>query len=165
MLGLGNARYEGSIGAALCSPRVGSKDMKRSGLWLGAAFALSSSPALADTVKLGAFLFSAELTTPGPFGASGEFRAEIDADNGDFCYTLSVKGVAKARGGYVYAGETGKDGQELVALDITGAGNTMCLAADAEVLRAIVADPALHYVSVYSQQYPAGAARGQLMPR
>jgi hypothetical protein len=139
--------------------------MKRSALLVGAAFALSSSPALADTVKLGAYLFSAELTTPGPFGASGEFRAEIDADHGDFCYTLAVKGVAKAGGGYVYAGENGKDGQELVALDITGAGNTMCLSAEASVLSEIIANPEAHYVSVYSQQYPAGAARGQLMAR
>jgi hypothetical protein len=141
--------------------------MTRLGLIAGTALtlALSSSPAVAETVKLGAFLFSAELTTPGPFDASGEFIAEIDADHGDLCYTLAVKGVAKARGAYVYVGENGKDGQELVALDITGARNTMCLSAEADVLREIVANPAAHYVSVYSQQYPSGAARGQLMPR
>jgi hypothetical protein len=131
------------------------------GLLAGAI--LPASAARAETVKIAAYLFSAELTEPGPPEASGEFQAEIDPALGDVCYTLAVAGVPKALGGHIHTGKSGEDGPELVALDVTGVNNKMCLTAEPASLRAIVANPSGYYVNVYNRQFPTGAVRGQIV--
>lgn len=130
----------------------------------GAILASSAAPAWAETVKLGAAL-SGAAQVGGADAARGTFNISIEVDRGDFCYNLAVSGVRGAGGGYIHAGKLGESGPEVVTLDMTGPRNMSCTTGDAQVLNAIALDPGNYYVSVFSRQYPAGLARGQLAKR
>jgi len=55
-----------------------------------AAIGLALSPSLAAATELHAMLKGAEETGGGDPDGSGEFKAEVDADSGDLCYTLGA---------------------------------------------------------------------------
>lgn len=129
-------------------------------LLLGSAFAvLLAVPAAAAPVTLVATLSGANQTGGGDADGTGTFSAEIDADAGDFCYTLTADKVDKVTMAHVHTGAAGANGPPVVTLEL---GSDLCVAAEPDVLKAILAAPEGYYVNVHNAAYPAGAIRGQL---
>lgn len=131
-------------------------------LWLGAALvAALALPAAASAapVKLGAALTGAAEPGGGEAAGSGSFTVDIDADAGDFCYTLKAGGIGTAVAAHVHSGEAGKNGPPVVTIAVA---EDQCIAVEPAVLKPIVANPAGYYVNVHTAAFPAGAIRGQL---
>lgn len=126
---------------------------------LGAAFATLPGAALAAPVILTATLNGANETGGGDADGSGSFTAEVDADAGDFCYTLKVAGIEPATMAHVHAGAAGANGPPVITVEVA---EDTCLAVEPEKLAPILAKPEDFYVNVHNAPFPAGAVRGQL---
>jgi len=134
--------------------------MPKSMLLLASAFSvLFAAPALAAPVTLVATLNGANQPGGGDADGTGTFSAEIDADAGDFCYTLTADKVDKVTMAHVHTGAAGANGPPVVTLEL---GSDLCVAVEPDVLKAILAAPDGYYVNVHNAAYPAGAIRGQL---
>jgi hypothetical protein len=129
-----------------------------------AAALLAAVPVAAQAapVTLVATLTGAAETPPGDTDGTGQFSVEIEADAGDFCYSLSAAKIAPATMAHVHAGAAGTNGAPVITLQM---GEDMCIAAEPDVLKQIVAAPANYYVNVHNAEFPAGAVRGQLAAR
>lgn len=125
---------------------------------LGALLAAPQT-ALAAKAMLTATLAGSNETGGGDADGTGSFSAEVDADAGDFCFSLAATNIAKASMAHVHSGAAGANGPPVVTLEL---GSDLCLAVDPEVLKAIAANPANYYVNVHNAEFPAGAVRGQL---
>lgn len=124
---------------------------------IAGAAATPLAAAQAAAVKLTSTLSGAGADTDG----TGAFAAEVDADAGDFCYTLTVAKIAKPTMAHVHTGAAGTNGPPVITVDVTGTTDE-CVAVEPDVLKAIVANPAGYYVNVHTADFPAGAIRGQL---
>lgn len=130
---------------------------------LGSATALFFPvAALAAPTMLTATLDGASETAGGDADGSGAFSAEIDPAAGDLCYTLTIEHIDDFTAAHIHKGAAGKDGPPVIGLDLTDADDDVCVAAEPDTLKEIVAAPAGYYVNVHSQAYPKGAVRGQL---
>lgn len=123
---------------------------------------LAATPAAAAPVKLAATLSGANEPAGGDPDGTGAFSAEVDADAGDFCYTLSVAKIDKATMAHVHSGEAGTSGPPVITINVTGADGDECAAVEPDKLKEILANPAGYYVNVHNAAFPAGAVRGQL---
>lgn len=132
---------------------------------LAAALALPLSPALAASVKLTATLTGANEPGGGDGDGTGAFAADIDAETGDLCYTLTAAKIGTATAAHIHTGAAGVNGAPVVTIDVTGASGDECVAVEPDVLKPIVANPAGYYVNVHNAQFPAGAIRGQLVAK
>lgn len=121
--------------------------------------ALSPIAAMAAPVTLVATLSGAAETSPGDPDGSGQFSVEIDADTGDFCYTLTGKALDQVMAAHVHTGAAGVDGPPVVNLEMT---SDECIAVEPAVLKPIVENPAGYYVNIHTGPFPKGAVRGQL---
>ena len=101
-------------------------------------------------------------TAGGDPDGTGRFSAEIDAETGDVCYVLVADKIAKPVAAHVHTGAAGSDGPPVLTIEVTGADGDMCLAAEPDVLKLIVAAPEGYYVNVHTADFPKGAMRGQL---
>lgn len=124
--------------------------------------ALAGTAAHAAPVVLTATLAGANEPAGGDSDGSGAFRVEIDADTGDFCYTLTGSKIAAPTMAHVHSGAAGTDGPVVVKLDVTGTSGDMCIAMEPDKLKPIIADPASFYVNIHTADFPKGAVRGQL---
>lgn len=127
---------------------------------LGVVFAaVLSVPAVAAPVTLAATLSGANEPGGGDADGTGAFTVEIDADAGDFCYTLTADKIDKATMAHVHTGAAGVNGPPVVTLEL---GSDLCVAVEPDVLKPIVANADGYYVNVHNAAYPGGAVRGQL---
>lgn len=139
--------------------------MARSRFWFGAALvALVALPAAASaaSVKLNSTLAGANEPAGGDAKGSGKLTAEVDADTGDFCYTLTARGMGAPTAAHVHSGAAGVEGPPVITLQVTGDSGDECVAVEPEALKPILAAPANFYVNVHSAAFPKGAIRGQL---
>jgi len=128
----------------------------------GAGLALGAVPALAAPVTLVSELNGANETSPGDPDGKGRFSAEIDAETGDMCYVLVGEKIAKPVAAHIHEGVAGTDGKPVITVEVTGPDGDMCLAAEPDLLKLIVATPEAYYVNVHTGDFPKGAIRGQL---
>ena len=119
--------------------------------------------AQAKPVKLGATLSGANQPEGGDTDGAGTFEVEIDADAGDFCYTVTSTKIAAPTAAHIHTGAAGANGAPVVTIDPKG--NDDCLAVEPDVLKPIVANPAGFYVNLHTADFPGGAIRGQLEKR
>lgn len=129
---------------------------------LAAATLVASAPASAAPVTLIATLNGASEPAGGEARGSGTFSVEVDADAGDFCYTLTAKGIGAPTAAHVHSGAAGANGPPVVTIAVA---EDECVAAEPDVLRPIVANPAGYYVNVHTAAFPQGAIRGQLQKK
>lgn len=127
-----------------------------------AALALAPAAAAAETVVLTANLSGASEVGGGAPEGNGAFRAEINTDTGDFCYTLYGEKIATPTMAHVHTGAAGTNGAPVITIDVTGKGSDMCIAVEPDKLKPIVANPAGFYVNIHTADFPGGAVRGQL---
>lgn len=123
------------------------------------AFVLAPVAAFAAPVTLTAALTGPAETGGGDADGTGKFSAEIDADTGDFCYTLTGAGIDKPTMAHVHSGAAGADGPPVVTIDVV---TDECIAVEPAVLKPIVDNPAGFYVNIHTAAFPKGAVRGQL---
>jgi hypothetical protein len=136
--------------------------------------ALVGAMLLAGTARAATFTLLAELTaeeevpTPGPEGATGFAVVTIDDDTNEVCFDLSIDGIGAedfVTAAHIHVGAAGTAGGIVVGFfdEPPTAEMTGCVqAVDPEVVAAILANPAGYYVNIHTDQFPAGAVRGQL---
>ncbi len=131
---------------------------------LGGALLALSFPAAANAepVVLTATLDGASETGGGDADGTGSFIGEFDTETGDVCYTLSVSGLGDVMAAHIHEGAAGKNGKPVVTIEVTGEDEDLCIAAEPDALKPIVAAPGDYYVNVHTADLPKGAIRGQL---
>ncbi|MBM3595985.1 MAG: CHRD domain-containing protein [Alphaproteobacteria bacterium] len=132
------------------------------GILTVASLALMPATAMAASVKLVATLDGASETSGGDLDGTGRFSAEVDAETGDVCYVLVANKISKPVAAHIHAGAAGTDGAPVLTLEVTGPDGDLCMAAEPDVLKPIVAGPEGYYVNVHTADVPKGAVRGQL---
>jgi hypothetical protein len=133
---------------------------------------LAPAAALAETVVLTATLSGANEVGANGNGANGNgvgapdgngaFRAEVNSETGDFCYTLYAEKTAAPTMAHVHTGAAGTNGGPVITMEVTGKGSDMCIAVEPDKLKPILANPAGFYVNIHTADFPGGAVRGQL---
>jgi hypothetical protein len=113
-------------------------------------------------VVLVATLSGANEVAAGDPDGEGKFTVEIDAEFGDFCYSLTTAKVGKATAANLRSGATGTHGPLVVPLQVA---SDMCIAVEPDKLKPIVEKPEVFYVSVQTAANPDGAVRGQLVKK
>ncbi|MGH2428337.1 MAG: CHRD domain-containing protein [Candidatus Limnocylindria bacterium] len=102
---------------------------------------------------------------PGDADGSGSATVVLDPEAGSVCWELSSENITPVLQSHIHVGADGESGRVVVALNIRGfeSSHNGCRDnQDAAVLQAIVDDPDGHYVNLHTEDYPAGAIRGQL---
>jgi hypothetical protein len=122
-------------------------------------FVAASAGAQVLTAPLSA---EAVLPDPGPEGATG--FAIVVVDGTEVTYQLVFSGVANPTAAHIHVGAEGATGGVVVNFEPTFVLGTAAgtVTADQGTIDDILADPSGYYVQVHSQEFPAGALRGQL---
>jgi hypothetical protein len=136
-------------------------------LLLPAVLALIASLTLVTAALAAPMGFSADLSNGGEGDEDGSGTAEItiDPDTGEVCWDLTVEGIEPVTASHIHVGAEGESGDVVVPLDVDGFEGTSsdCFDASDADLAAIIADPAGYYVNIHTEDFPAGAIRGQLV--
>jgi hypothetical protein len=66
---------------------------------------------------------------------------------------------------HIHTGAAGVDGAPVVKLDVDGLKSDLCVAAEPDALKPIVASPGDYYVNIHTVAFPKGALRGQLQKK
>jgi hypothetical protein len=102
---------------------------------------------------------------PGPGDPDGSGKADITLNHGkgEVCWTLTAQDIGAASAAHIHRGESGVAGPVVVTLSPPSEGSSEgCVAADQELIKSILQDPAQYYVNVHNAEFPQGAIRGQL---
>jgi len=138
---------------------------------MAVTFGLVASLALAGMVAAAETTLTAELAgvtegeNPGDPDGSGSATITLDPETGEACWELSAEGIGAVIQSHIHEGAEGVSGGVVVPLDVDGFDGTSsgCVSdQDADVLQAIVDDPAGFYVNLHTEEFQAGAIRGQL---
>lgn len=106
---------------------------------------------------------AAEVPGPGDPDGSGTASIRLNHGQGEVCFELAVSGIAPATAAHIHVGPAGVAGPVVVGLSPPTSGTSSgCVAADADLIKAIIQSPQEYYVNVHNAEYPAGALRGQL---
>jgi hypothetical protein len=99
----------------------------------------------------------------GDADGSGTLKFTVRADEGKFCYDLSVSNISSATSATLNFGSRGATGQQVATLQAPAKGSSAdCVSLDADRIDDITRNPANYYVSVENAEFPNGAIRGQL---
>jgi hypothetical protein len=106
---------------------------------------------------------AAEVPGPGDPDGSGTASIRLNHGQGEVCFELAVSGIVSASAAHIHVGAAGVAGPVVVGLSPPTSGTSSgCVAADPELIKAIIQTPQEYYVNVHNAEYPAGALRGQL---
>jgi len=145
----------------------GSMRTRKPSLLVPAVLAAIASLVLATGALAAESSFSADLANggAGDEDGSGTAHITIDPDTGQVCWDLSVDNISPVTASHIHVGAEGEDGEVVVPLDVDGfeGTSTGCTDASDADLAAIIADPAGYYVNIHTDDFPAGAIRGQLV--
>lgn len=102
-----------------------------------------------------------------PADASGTGTAAVRMREGqrEVCFTIAVRNIQlPAIGAHIHRGPAGQNGPVIIPFVAPGASGTSagCVTADDGLVPEILANPPGFYVNVHTNQFPGGAARGQL---
>jgi hypothetical protein len=134
-------------------------------LGLLASLALSGVVVAAPTTLTATLAGVTEGENPGNPDGSGTASVVLDPETGEACWELMAEGIGPVTQSHIHVGAEGVSGDVVVPLDVDGFDGTSegCTSdVDAAVLQAVIDDPAGHYVNLHTEDFPAGAIRGQL---
>ena len=150
--------------------------LSRSSLLLAVALltAFTASMLMTGVTRAAVITFTSTLTAeaevpnPGPDGATGSAVITIDDETNEVCFELTIDGLDKGDSviaSHIHEGEAGVAGDIVVPLFTSPPTGEMtgCVDGDPAVVDAIIADPAGYYVNIHTEQFQAGAVRGQLV--
>ena len=147
------------------------RNRPRASLALALALGLIGSLAIASVVQAAPTTLTATLAgvtegeNPGDADGSGTASVTIDPATGEACWDLSAEGIGPVLQSHIHTGAAGVSGGIAVNLDTDGFEGTSegCVEGeDAAMIQAVIDDPAGHYVNLHTEEFPAGAIRGQL---
>lgn len=141
----------------------------------GAGDDTNDDPAIDNTapsqgrIELSATL-SGDTQVPGPGDddGSGEADVTVDVNNNEVCVQYSsVDGIDNVTAAHIHRGSADESGPIVVTLAVPTPGTdddepTCHKDADRDVVTAIASNPSGFYVNVHTEEFPAGAIRGQL---
>jgi hypothetical protein len=94
---------------------------------------------------------------------SGEATVEINSDQNEVCYEITLQNVEGVIAAHIHEGDEGEAGDVVVDLQYTGDEGETCIQdLDEGDLEDISEEPSDYYLNVHSEEYPDGAARAQL---
>jgi len=134
-------------------------------LGLLASLALAGGVLGAPTTLTAELAGAAEDDNPGDEDGTGSASVTLDPETGEACWNLTAEGIEPVAQSHIHIGGEGESGDVAVPLDVDGFEGTSegCTSdVDAQVLQAVIDDPAGHYVNLHTEDFPAGAIRGQL---
>ena len=103
---------------------------------------------------------------PGPGDADGTGTALVTLNRGqqEVCFQLTVSDIEPATAAHIHVGDVGEPGPVVVGLaPPTDGESSGCVQdVDADLIDAILRNPADYYVNVHNAPFPGGAVRGQL---
>jgi CHRD domain len=148
------------------------RNRSRGTLALAAALGVVGTLALAGTALAAETTLTATLAgvtegeTPGDDDGAGTASIVIDPAAGTACWTLTAENIEPVTQSHIHVGAEGESGDVVVPLDVDGfeGSSEGCIEPmeDAAVLQEIVDNPAGYYVNLHTDDFPAGAIRGQL---
>jgi hypothetical protein len=108
---------------------------------------------------------AAEVPAMGDEDASGTATVYLRADSNEVCVDISVQNITlPATAAHIHQAPAGQAGPPVVTLNApgeNGSSNT-CATVEASLMQDMVNNPANYYVNVHNEEFPDGAARGQL---
>ncbi|HET8777067.1 MAG TPA: CHRD domain-containing protein [Candidatus Limnocylindria bacterium] len=138
---------------------------------LAVAFALVATLALAGGVFAAETTLTADLAgvtegeNPGNPDGSGSATITLDPETGDVCWDMTADGIGAVTQSHIHTGGEGASGPVLIPLDVDGFdGTTEGCTSDvaAADIQMVLDNPAGFYVNLHTEDFPAGAIRGQL---
>ncbi len=136
------------------------------GLGLVASLAMAGVAMAAETTLTAELAGVTEGENPGNPDGSGSATITLDPETGEACWEMSADGIGAVTQSHIHVGGEGESGDVVVPLDVDGfEGTTEGCTSDqeADVLQGIIDDPAGFYVNLHTDDFPAGAIRGQLV--
>jgi hypothetical protein len=131
-----------------------------------ASLALAGVAMAAETTLTATLAGVAEGENPGDEDGSGTASIVIDPEAGTACWTLEAADIMPVLQSHIHVGAEGESGDIVVPLDVDGfeGSSEGCIEPmeDAAILQEIVDNPAGYYVNLHTEDFPAGAIRGQL---
>jgi len=147
------------------------RNRPRVSLPLAVTLGLVASLTLAGVVQAAETTLTADLAgvtegeNPGNPDGSGSASVVLDPETGEACWELSAEDIGPVLQSHIHVGAAGVSGGVEVPLDVDGFDGTSegCTEdVEADVLQAIIDEPAGYYVNLHTEDFPAGAIRGQL---
>ena len=147
------------------------RNRPRVSLALALAVGLIATLALASAVQAAPTTLTATLAgvtegeNPGDPDGTGTASVTLDPETGEACWNLTAEGIGPVLQSHIHVGAEGESGDVVVPLDTDGFDGTSeaCVQdQDAAALQAIIDDPAGYYVNLHTEEFQAGAIRGQL---
>ena len=97
---------------------------------------------------------------------NGKGSASVTFDGRRLCWGITVANLSRPVGAHIHQARRGKDGSIVVPLEQPASGDpgasSGCTTVSAALARAIRRKPGNYYVNVHSDEFGAGAIRGQL---
>ena len=139
----------------------------RTSLALAIALGLVASLSLASVVLAAETTLTATLAGDAETDEDGTGTATVvlDPAAGTACWNMSAEDIDAVGASHIHVGAAGASGDVAVDLDVDGfeGSSEGCTeGADADVLQAIIDNPAGYYVNLHTEPFPGGAIRGQL---
>jgi len=135
-------------------------------LGLVSILALAGTVLAAETTLTATLAGSTEGDNPGDEDGSGTASIVIDPEAGTACWTLNAEDIEPVTQSHIHVGAEGVSGDVVVPLDVDGfeGSSEGCTEPmeDAAVLQDILDNPAGFYVNLHTEDFPAGAIRGNL---
>ena len=131
------------------------------GLLVAAGFV---SHAVAGGRPLSTTLTGAQEVPPADPDGSGTASFTLNQGQGQICFTLTASNLAPTTAAHIHEASAGQNGPVVVTLTPPGpdGSSSGCVAAPAEVIKAIRQNPSDYYVNIHTTEFPGGAIRGQL---
>ncbi len=105
---------------------------------------------------------AAEVPGPGDPDGSGSADVTLNQGQGEVCFDIVVEDVDPIFAAHIHVGSAVEAGPVVVNFDVAQNGLSGCVAADADLIKAIRQNPGGYYVNVHNAPFPPGALRGQL---
>ena len=105
---------------------------------------------------------SNEVGDPGDPEGTGSATVDIDSDTNEVCFQITFSGTEDPVAAHIHQAASDANGDVVVNFDWENNNSAGCVAGDAAIVSAILADSSGFYVNVHTGEFPAGAIRGQL---
>jgi hypothetical protein len=97
---------------------------------------------------------------------NGKGSASVTFDGTRLCWGITVANISRPVGAHIHKAPRGRDGSIVVEFEQPASGDpgasSGCTSVSASLARAIRRKPGGYYVNVHSDEFGAGAIRGQL---